>query len=219
MIAVYTALTGGKDRLLPPDWICEDVEYFCFTDDPVSVPTPWQPLPIEPHPRGSRMTARRPKILFHQTGIDADVLIWVDANFKITKGFREIVDNLRSDMYLFRHPRKVIGCTYTEAYICKSWGLDRPEVIDAQMQRYRAEGFPADYGLVESGIIIRRNTPVIRELCEAWWQELEEGSLRDQLSLMYCLWKMGLETGSEVFIDLDRTPRDGDYCLYCAHAR
>ena len=47
-------------------------------------------------------------------------------------------------------------------------------------------------GITENGILIRRhNNPKVVELMELWWQEYLHGCLRDQVSLMPCIYKCG----------------------------
>lgn len=62
--------------------------------------------------------------------------------------------------------------------------------MDAQMERYRNEGYPEHNGLIDSGILVRelKNQKVIN-LMETWWQEVLHGSKRDQLSFNYACWK------------------------------
>jgi hypothetical protein len=67
---------------------------------------------------------------------------------------------------------------------------DVSENVKPQMERYKEEGFPTDYGLLQSNIIIRKhNEPDCVRLMEAWSEEVMNGSHRDQLSFNYCCWK------------------------------
>jgi hypothetical protein len=65
-------------------------------------------------------------------------------------------------------------------------------VVNAQMARYRAAGYLAHHGLYENGVLMRRNTPALKEFEELWWREYSNGSVRDQLSMMYCAWATGI---------------------------
>lgn len=87
-----------------------------------------------------------------------------------------------------RHPER--DCLYDEAAVCKAWALDDPARIDAQMQRYRAMGYPTHHGLYMTGIIARwHDRAHVRAMCECWWEEYRRGSRRDQLSLNYAIWQ------------------------------
>lgn len=60
------------------------------------------------------------------------------------------------------------------------------------MHRYREVGFPEQYGLFETGIMIRNNrSRRLKGMCRIWANELVIGSKRDQLSLNYSIWKSG----------------------------
>jgi len=66
--------------------------------------------------------------------------------------------------------------------------------LKAQIKRYRAEGYPEDNGLIMSSVILRRhNEPEIIEFDKKWWEEIANGSKRDQLSFNYIQWKTGLK--------------------------
>ena len=69
---------------------------------------------------------------------------------------------------------------------------DEIKVAERQMNRYKEEGFPANYGLVQTNVMIRRhNDPYSKNLMEKWWEELKDNSHRDQLSFNYAVWKCG----------------------------
>jgi hypothetical protein len=44
-------------------------------------------------------------------------------------------------------------------------------------------------------VLARRNTPAIRELGRAWWEEISRHTVRDQVSLPFILWKLGIQCG------------------------
>ena len=91
-----------------------------------------------------------------------------------------------------KHPQR--DCVYLEAQACKYLKKDTSQFIDPQIQRYRAEGYPTHNGMVATGVLARKHTPRVLEFCNAWWQELDKSSHRDQLSFNYTL---------ENFKDLD----------------
>jgi hypothetical protein len=67
---------------------------------------------------------------------------------------------------------------------------DKIEIVKPQMDRYKEEGFPSEYGLLQSNILIRKhNEDDCIRLMEAWFNELKDNSHRDQLSFNYVLWK------------------------------
>lgn len=69
---------------------------------------------------------------------------------------------------------------------------DDKETILKQMNRYIQEGFPRDFGSAANGAIVREHAdPVCIRIMETWWQEVRNGSRRDQLSFWYSVWKNG----------------------------
>lgn len=190
------------------------VDYVCFTDQPFDrVPKPWVALPLEKISADPNRNAKRYKALPHYLFASEADTIWVDANFRITRGFDELLPLLdEHPVVLFKHFER--HCLYDEACVCKAMGLDDPETIDRQMDRYRLDGFPAQYGLPECGTILRRDTLPERRLMERWWYEIQNGSRRDQLSFMYAVWI----TGSRGLVKiLDRTAREGVYHTWTPH--
>jgi hypothetical protein len=49
--------------------------------------------------------------------------------------------------------------------------------------------------LVETSVLLRRNTAAVRRFNEAWWEEVEKGSCRDQISFNYVAWKLNQTYG------------------------
>lgn len=87
-------------------------------------------------------------------------------------------------------------CIYDEAEMCKRLHKDSAVVIDAQMSRYRNEGYPVKAGMIESGVILRKhNDPRCKALCNMWAAEVMKHSRRDQLSFNYICWKMHFVPG------------------------
>jgi hypothetical protein len=51
---------------------------------------------------------------------------------------------------------------------------------------------PAQWGLAETRVVIRRHTPAIAALNAAWWAQIAQYSVRDQVSLPFVCWQHGL---------------------------
>ncbi len=184
-IVVYTAIFGRYDRLLPA--LFPDVRHVCFADDREVNAAGWE-VHYAPctHPA---FTARQYKIAADKWFSESRYSIWVDGNLQLAVHPRILVaDYLANvDLATFIHPER--RCTYQEADFVIHLGLDDPSVVKHQMERYRREGFPRRRGLLETALILRRHTPQIQKLHRLWWREIAEGSQRDQLSIMYALWK------------------------------
>ena len=55
------------------------------------------------------------------------------------------------------------------------------------------DGYPANAGLSECCVLLRRHTDAIKDFNEAWWEEIRRGSRRDQLSFDYVARRCGLK--------------------------
>jgi hypothetical protein len=205
MSVIYTAITGGYDILKPPAGIevpGQDVPLrIAFMDDPDlqsrSNHRGWHEIKptasicMDPH-----MQSRRYKILAHEVlPPGTEFSLWVDGSVEFNSDLhpevlaRQFLGN--SDLALFRH--RLRDCLYDESHACQRLRLDDPSVMARQMNRYRAEGYPRNNGLAECAVILRRHTPSTARLNELWWQEVSNGSRRDQLSFNYACWKLGIK--------------------------
>jgi hypothetical protein len=196
--AVYTANFGNnfddpKPVLKPnPSW-----DYIYFTDNSElaskSIPG-WNKiiyLPPDslPHPDDPRRSSKYPKILPHKYLPEYGRTIWVDASYQITGDIGWIANPHEDvDFAIAIHPGKRKNI-YEEADMILLRGFDKPEIVNAQMDRYRSEGLEART-IYQCGVMIRYNKPSVNKLMERWLEETGGiNSIRDQLSLPYVLWK------------------------------
>lgn len=190
---VYTCITGGYDTIITPKFISEGFDYICFTDNEALTSDIWE---IRPLPKGAEELSqvkkqRYVKINPHLFLEDYDISIWVDGNVTLRGDLNELINNnLVSDcsVYVPKHPQR--GCIYSEANAVVRMHKDKSDIAKPQMERYRKEGFPEKYGLLQSNILLRKhNEADCIKLMEDWFKEVKEGSHRDQLSFNYVSWK------------------------------
>src|SRR5438309_362 len=156
--AVYTPIFGAYDNLKPPTIITSGWDYICFTDDPTLRSSVWD-VRLCQRGRADRQLeykqyAVKHMILCRRYLKDYDLSLSIGGQIEINCNLDQFLrEYLRAgdDMMIRRHPER--DCIYNEAEVCKAWGLDDPARIDAQMQRYRATGYPAHNGLYATGII------------------------------------------------------------------
>lgn len=188
---VYTAIFGGKDK----PWRVKrfkDVEFVLFTDEPGLNAPGWKVEVCDSSFADARKSSRILKILPHRYFASHRYSIWVDGT-RVPRGDpqRLIRRFLTSGVAAFRHPDH--DCIYKEAERCVRLGFDRG-TIEAQMERYRRAGYPEQNGLAECAVLVREhNRPEVMAAMEAWWSEIEQGSIRDQLSFDFVMWKHGLQ--------------------------
>ncbi len=193
-LVVYTAVFGNYDRILPPRERAPGVDYVCFADPDAVVPSGWSRgvLPAEaerlsPASR-NRWAKMHPHVLFAQYAAS----VYVDGNIEVLRDLRPLADEALSGAALAMYDHPFRRCLYDEALACVRVGLDWLDPVLAQMERYAAAGFPAQRGLFEANVIVRRHSdPAVAKAMEYWWREWETGVKRDQLSLTYALWQTG----------------------------
>ena len=213
-IAVYTAIFGNIDRLWSVYPLARgNTQHIAFTDNPdlievglwtdeerpryrertgrMVVPPTWEIMQA-PAAYGPRRTARHYKALAHYY-VDADVTIWLDGNVRLLKPPEWIVSEYLgdADLAIFKHPDR--NCLYDEAAFCAKMGKDAAIVLQKQTAHYIKEGMPRRWGLPETRCVIRRNTEQMAQLGDTWWNEMQEHSVRDQVSLPYVCWKLGVK--------------------------
>ena len=197
-IAIYTCITGGYDTIKEPSLITPGVDYICFSDNPAMKSKTWKIKPIPEELLGfSKVKQQRGvKLLPHRYLPDYDISVWIDGNVD-TKGnvkdYLKTLDFGKYTVFIPEHPAR--KCIYKEKDEClrqKKITGDGIALAEKQMKRYKEEGFPYNYGLVQSNIMVRKhNDQYCIDLMEKWWSELKDYSHRDQLSFNYALWKIG----------------------------
>lgn len=218
--AVFTALTGGYDQPVVHENLSSHCDYLLFTDSPANDRGFWKILQIpyenEIPVRRSRYVKTNPQKYLQ----NYDIAIWIDANV-IIKGDIEKYAALASSepntpIFGITHPHR--NCIYEEATAVIASKKDTSDKVIRQIERYRKEGFPKKFGLIETNLlVINLKHSKTRELFEAWSNEIENGSHRDQLSLNYCLWKT--KTDWKPIFTEKTTLRDSFDFAYLGHGR
>lgn len=182
----FTTLVGLYDALKDPRVPNPDWEFICFTNQDITSKV-WNIVKI--NGENPKKLSRKYKIpnLFPEY----DLSLYTDASFRIRGDLNELVKDKTQGIWLNRHPQR--QCAYEEAEIVKRKKLDEEPLINKQITRYHQEGFPEQYGLWRCGILIRNpKDERVTELCKLWWDEVENGSYRDQISFPYACFKTGV---------------------------
>lgn len=196
-IVVYTAITNKTneyDKLKELPLNLKDVNKFAFLEKNIESDS-WQVKPIYNEFKDPCRNAKIHKILPHKYFPDFEYSLWIDGSIEVKfpysiKRLIEIYLN-GFDIALFKHSER--RCLYQELKVCCDRRLDDIETMKKQVERYKIEGYPENLGLSECTVILRRHTNQIKEFNEAWWEEIKNGSRRDQLSFDYVARKMNLK--------------------------
>lgn len=126
-------------------------------------------------------TARWVKIM---GWIDWQYSMWVDASFEIRIDLNVWwAQRFVSPFSAAKHPLR--SDIYAECRSCVVNNRGDNGKVLLQELRYKQMNFPQHTGIITSGILLRENTPECIKLHEAWWKELSEQSVRDQLSFAF----------------------------------
>lgn len=191
---IYTVIIGGYDRLIEPQpypgW-----DFVCFTDGrntglraKVGL-SHWNIRPLPDENLDSFRCSRLPKILPHRFFPDYDYSVYIDGNARLLDDPYAILETMAwPKMAVSEHPFR--NTVLEEIDECTRQNKAPLDLLEAQREAYLAEGMPEDLKLLENNLLMRRhNNAEVVHLMEAWWQEMNTHSHRDQLSLPYVAWK------------------------------
>lgn len=190
-VAIYSVVTGDYDIVYDPLYISKEVDYILFTNNRTITSQTWEIRYIESD-LNNLLLSRSIKMLPQQyLGADYEFSVYVDANVLIYGDIGQLTSLLSDNVTLALtcHSER---CTIKEEIVvcCKKKHISEFEAL-RQYSRYVEEGFTDELGLPECGILIRNHSDnLLNKTMELWWNEYVNGVKRDQISLMYCIWKM-----------------------------
>lgn len=188
---VYTTVLGPTDRL-EEQVHRGNARFVCFTDQPIRSAT-WELVRMSVQDRPKR-ACRRLKLLPHVTFPGEPVTLWMDCCFRLKVPPEQIARNHSGQVTAFRHHRRQRIKDEAQAIIKARKAL--PHAVLAQLAAYQADGWDTDdnpqRAIHNGGFLLRRDTPDVRAFSEAWHHEVETRTLRDQMSVDYVAWKLGL---------------------------
>ena len=168
-----------------------DWHYICLTTNSNLQPRkPWRIIKIGAEnivPFDEGKTAIKQKILFNELLPGHDINIFVNNHTDICGDLNKFVNENPYDFISLFHTER--NCLYEESKICFDKEIDSDKKIINQARQYLMKGFPKHWGLFETSMILRYNTPRNIEICEKWWQQIKHGSKIDSISLPYVLWE------------------------------
>lgn len=215
-LVVYTALFGDYDDLIDPPEKFSGCDFVCFTDQKYLKSDIWEIRLITDCDLPPNMMNRRYKILPHLFFSEYERSLYVDANILILKNPIDLADKYLITSVFAAPKHFERDCVYDEAKVCIVLMKDKTKNIKKQMLRYKDAGFPSCFGLSENNILLRNHLHGgVIKLMEFWWQELLRETKRDQLSLPYVMWSLGME-----YTYMDESARNGrGYLKWIPHKK
>ncbi|HPS57710.1 MAG TPA: DUF616 domain-containing protein [Spirochaetota bacterium] len=188
-VVVYTAISGNYDELIDPTYIDESFDYVCFSDSNQKYTGCWKIINFPDSNLDEVRKAKEMKILPHKFFPEYEYSIWIDGTVDIIGDVSKLIKVYNLPKFLcFKHPSR--NCIYKEGVACILQAKDNYNIISIQLNRYRAEGYPENNGLIDGCILIRRhNDEHVIKVMNDWWGEIINFSRRDQLSFNYVSWK------------------------------
>lgn len=193
-IAIYTAISGNYDVLLPPSKIDSRFKYIVYSDTPIDGYGIYEVRPITYFDSDKTRPARYLKTHPHFFLNDYDVVVWIDANIMQVGDIHTHLDsfiNSKKPFGAIRHP--IRDSVYQEGKECIKRNKDEKSAISEQLKAYKKEGFDCD-DLIESNVLFfNLKKSKTSKFLTTWWKELDSFSKRDQISLNYSLQKHNVE--------------------------
>ncbi|MEA4851981.1 MAG: DUF616 domain-containing protein [Paludibacter sp.] len=194
-IVIYSVIVGDYDEILDPVYISEGCDYILFTDNKNIKSDIWKIHLLPELDFDNIRRARHVKIMAHQYLDEKyDCSIYVDGRTFIYGDIKQLVNSLQGNLVVFiTHSFNTLTIR-DEAKMCLKCNVVTEFEVNKQLNKYFNDGFPDNIGMVETGLLIRNhNHPKVKGLMNIWWQEIREETTRDQLSIMYVLWKTEFE--------------------------
>ena len=197
--AIFTVITGNYDTIKQPLVLEEGVEYYLFTNNPeIKDAGVWQVVQI-PSEQWQRRTERENNILLSRKvkmlphkylPKECELSIYVDADMLIKEPLTKLLKDLREDTLFAACRHSYCSSVREEIEDLVAKGMVDATQIENQWKRYVEWGLKDDLGISENGLLIRRhNDARVAQLLELWWEEYQNGCLRDQVSLMPCIYR------------------------------
>jgi len=194
---VYSAVTSSYDMVFKPKVFTDDVRYVLFSDRQKKIKG-WNVLPISNVIEGGEsLTNRWYKFFPHKVFKEAEYSIYVDGNIRIIGDLKPLIQEFkesRAALGVFKHQHRTT--IFQEVEACVEFGkFDEQDEqrVKEQLKTYTESGMPLDQPLTDNGVIFRwHQHPMLSKAMSSWWEQLQDFSKRDQISLPYVIWKADL---------------------------
>jgi len=187
--AVYTALFGGYEDLNDAQATQGDVDFLCFTDDPTLHSDVWRIVVVEPEFAGDRhRSQRRIKIIGHPLLAAYEETLYIDNTISLTGSATELMTEWLADADVAFAQHSFRDSLADEFAVVVAEALDDHHRVSEQWDHY-VDAFPdvLDGPVLWGGMIARRHTDEVSDLCSTWFHHVLRYSRRDQLSLPVAL--------------------------------
>jgi hypothetical protein len=188
---IYSANIGGKDHFMQPLAKHKGVEFVYFVDnlddwqyrDQIQ-DSIWDVREIPRKYDNGMMDAKwykmHPHLLF-----PGENTVWIDGQWRSRWRLPRRIFKRDTDVIVYRHEQRI--CLFKEAKFCMKHKVGNRKDIRRQIEAYKKDGMPEDFGLFQGNVIYRK--PEAKVFNEKWWEQVNKRSTRDQISMPYVFWK------------------------------
>ena len=190
---IYTTVISTKNAIdIPKNFEkMKNWDYILFTnlDKNIFSNTPWTVVNVNKEFPCNIMSARYIKWVGNELLNSYDNLVWIDAYIILDNEKEEEFNNIiNSNNIVFKeHPFR--KCIYDECNAVIVHNKDTKFKVSINKGIFIREKMPKKYGLIETNIIMYKNTTENREFFKKVFTFMVNKSHRDQLSLTYNIWK------------------------------
>ena len=149
------------------------------------------------------------KLIGHRLFPRSEYIIWIDGKYRLRHDPRLIirwimhpVGDLVPNFAIFQHP--IRNCSWAELQIEKGTtairGSDHAINMAVIEQLYMRDALPQHYGLLDSAVLVLRNTPTTQKFFCLLWSLSHNSTARDQLLFFYLLHKMSYNPGIDYLV-------------------
>ena len=190
-MVVYSVMTGDYDNIIDPLYVTPGIDYLLFTNREIKKKV-WKTIKVDNDGLSDLMLSRRIKMLPQEyLPKGYDTCIYVDANVIIFGDITMLATKLNEQCHFAVSAHSVRNKVKEELDELVNLGMVDCSLADIVFSRYIAEGFEDNLGLGECTALVRHcGNYGLDKLMQTWWKEFSINGLnRDQISLMYCIWK------------------------------
>ena len=187
-IVVFTAIANNYDSLKLPEILEPEFDYVVFAKPKVNEIGVWQvrnmPYKNKDPVRECRFVKTHP----HKLLAEYDIAIWIDSNIMIVNKLYPYVSKfIKSNYVVGAIPHPIRKNIYQEFEACKSLDKDKIIKMKAQIDYYRSINIKHN-DLIESNFMMfKLKVPETHNFLNLWWNQIDQYSRRDQLSLNFSL--------------------------------
>ncbi len=195
---IYSALFGDIDKFDKDYYtLHSSIDYILITDRTYENDNGWHVIAVDIELDNPRYTAKFFKVFPHLFLSVYDISLWIDSNMYVCRQHfnpEEVIGKSNENFCLFLHNKR--STVAQEVFECILKGKDDVGILMRQFAFYIKAGFPwRDEPLRLGRYLLRRhNEKDVIELMELWWTMISTFSIRDQISLPYCIWKLKKKT-------------------------